>query len=52
MHRILMTHGKEYEVPDLSLLAARAALWDADIIIFGHTHKYLQEKRQEENTYS
>ena len=38
MHRILMTHGKEYEVPDLSLLAARAALWDADIIIFGHTH--------------
>lgn len=46
MHRILMTHGKEYEVPDLSLLAARAALWDADIIIFGHTHKYLQEKRQ------
>lgn len=46
VHRIFMTHGKEYNVPELRLLKQRAALWDADIIIFGHTHKflYLEEK--------
>lgn len=39
-HRILMTHGKEYNVPDITLLARRAGMWDADIVIFGHTHKF------------
>jgi predicted phosphodiesterase len=35
-----MTHGKEYNVPDITLLARRAGMWDADIVIFGHTHKF------------
>jgi predicted phosphodiesterase len=39
-HRILMTHGKEYNVPDISLLVRRAAIWDADLVIFGHTHQF------------
>ena len=39
-HRILMTHGKEYNVPDVSLLARRAGIWDADLVIFGHTHQF------------
>lgn len=43
-HRILMTHGKEYDVPYLELLTRRAVLYDADVIIFGHTHKYLSVK--------
>lgn len=38
--RILMTHGKEYNVPDISLLARRAGIWDADLVIFGHTHQF------------
>ena len=42
LHRILMTHGKEYNVPDTGLLCARADLWDADIVIFGHTHKFTE----------
>ena len=40
MHRILMTHGKEYNVPETGLLLRRADQWDADIVIFGHTHKF------------
>lgn len=40
VHRILMTHGKEYHVPDISLLTRRADIWDADIVIFGHTHRF------------
>ncbi len=40
MHRILMTHGKEYNVPDITLLARRAGIWDADLVIFGHTHQF------------
>ena len=45
-HRILMTHGNEYGVPDLDRLARRAALYDADIVIFGHTHRsfYTEER--------
>jgi predicted phosphodiesterase len=39
-HRILMTHGKEYNVPDIALLARRAGIWDADLVIFGHTHQF------------
>ena len=39
-HRILMTHGKEYNVPNTDLLSNRADMWDADIVIFGHTHKF------------
>lgn len=39
-HRILMTHGKEYQVPDITLLTRRAKIWNADIVIFGHTHKF------------
>lgn len=39
-HRILMTHGKEYDVPDTRLLALRAAQWDADLVIYGHTHRF------------
>ena len=39
-HRILMTHGKEYNVPNTDLLSHRADMWDADIVIFGHTHKF------------
>lgn len=39
-HRILMTHGKEYNVPDTKGLSRRADMWDADIVIFGHTHKF------------
>ncbi len=39
-HRILMTHGKEYNVPDITLLTRRARILDADIVIFGHTHKF------------
>ena len=40
IHRILMTHGKEYKVPDIALLAMRAGIWDADLVIFGHTHQF------------
>ena len=39
-HRILMTHGKEYNVPDITLLTRRARILDAAIVIFGHTHKF------------
>ena len=39
-HRILITHGKEYNVPNTDLLSQRADMWDADIVIFGHTHKF------------
>lgn len=39
-HRILMTHGKEYGVPDLRLLSRRAEVWNADLVIFGHTHLF------------
>ena len=39
-HRILMTHGEEYNVPDITLLTRRARILDADIVIFGHTHKF------------
>ena len=46
VHRILMTHGKEYNVPDLGQLRQRAALWDADLIIFGHTHNYLYREEK------
>ena len=42
MHRILMTHGKEYNVPETGLLLRRADQWDADIVIFGHTHKFTE----------
>lgn len=41
-HRILMTHGKEYNVPSTDLLSQRAEMWDADIIIFGHTHRFVE----------
>lgn len=46
IHRILMTHGKEYKVPDISLLARRAGIWDADMVIFGHTHQFLDTTYQ------
>lgn len=41
-HRILVTHGHKYGVPhpDSRRLADRAALWDADLVIFGHTHRF------------
>lgn len=39
-HRIFMTHGKEYKVPDITLLTRRAMILNADIVIFGHTHKF------------
>lgn len=39
-HRILMTHGKEYGVPDLQLLTSRAVLWGANLVIYGHTHRF------------
>ena len=39
LHRILMTHGKEYNVPETGLLLRRADQLDADIVIFGHTHR-------------
>ena len=42
LHRILMTHGKEYNVPETGLLLKRADLWDADIVIFGHTHRFTE----------
>ena len=42
LHRILMTHGKEYNVPETGLLLRRADQWDADIVIFGHTHKFTE----------
>ena len=45
-HRILMTHGKEYNVPDISLLARRAGIWDADMVIFGHTHQFWDTRSQ------
>ena len=41
-HRILMTHGKEYNVPATDLLSRRADMWDADIVIFGHTHTFAE----------
>ena len=42
LHRILMTHGKEYNVPETALLSRRADLWNADIVIFGHTHRFTE----------
>lgn len=47
LHRILMTHGKEYHVPDTDLLSRRAELWDADIVIFGHTHRFAETTRKQ-----
>ena len=41
-----MTHGKEYNVPDISLLARRAGIWDADLVIFGHTHQFSDTRSQ------
>ena len=42
LHRILMTHGKEYYVPETGLLLRRADQLDADIVIFGHTHRFTE----------
>ncbi|MGN0287936.1 MAG: YfcE family phosphodiesterase [Atopobiaceae bacterium] len=39
-HRILMTHGHEYHAPRLQNLRARAAEAQADIVVYGHTHRY------------
>lgn len=39
-HRILLTHGDRYNVPDTGLLSRRAAMWGADIVIYGHTHRF------------
>jgi predicted phosphodiesterase len=46
VRRILMTHGKEYNVPDISLLSRRAGIWDADLVIFGHTHQFRDTSSQ------
>ena len=39
-HRILITHGKEYDVPGTRLLIRRASLWGADLVLYGHTHQF------------
>ena len=46
IHRILMTHGKEYNVPDINLLTRRAGIWDADLVVFGHTHQFWDTSSQ------
>lgn len=42
-HRILMTHGHEYHAPRLQNLRARAAEAQADIVVYGHTHRYQED---------
>lgn len=48
-HRILLTHGNIYNVPDTGRLARRASLWDADIVIFGHTHDFTDYDQKDKN---
>lgn len=42
-HRILMTHGHMYHSPRLLELRARALEGDADIVVYGHTHRYQKD---------
>lgn len=42
-HRILMTHGHEYHAPRLKALRTRAAQASADIVVYGHTHRYQED---------
>lgn len=40
VHRILMTHGHTYRAPRLVRLRQRAATLDADVVIYGHSHRW------------
>lgn len=42
-HRILMTHGHMYHSPRLLELRARALEGNADIVVYGHTHRYQED---------
>lgn len=48
-HRILMTHGNVYKVPETGKLSRRAALWNADLVIFGHTHEFTDLEQKSKN---
>lgn len=39
-HRIMMTHGHTYRAPRLVRLRQRAAALDADVVIYGHSHRW------------
>ncbi len=41
-HRILVTHGHLYGVPRIGRIRAKAKQLKCDMIIFGHTHQYLE----------
>lgn len=43
VHRILMTHGHRYHAPRLLALRARALEAGADIVVYGHTHRYQED---------
>ena len=39
-HRIMMTHGHTYRAPRLVRLRQRAATLGADVVIYGHSHRW------------
>ena len=39
-HRIMVTHGHTYRAPRLVRLRQRAATLDADVVIYGHSHRW------------
>lgn len=39
-HRIMVTHGHTYRAPRLVRLRQRAAALDADVVIYGHSHRW------------
>ncbi|MCH4082889.1 MAG: YfcE family phosphodiesterase [Olsenella sp.] len=42
-HRIMVTHGHTYRAPRLVRLRQRAATLDADIVIYGHSHRWQED---------
>ena len=39
-HRIMVTHGHTYRAPRLVRLRQRAAALDADVVVYGHSHRW------------
>jgi len=42
-HRIMVTHGHTYRAPRLVRLRQRAATLDADIVVYGHSHRWQED---------
>lgn len=43
-HRIMVTHGHLFAVPSTSMLRREAEERKADIVIFGHIHRYFRKE--------